>query len=342
MATHAPSRPSHGSSGVAAMRDNIIVRLVVYYIAMCVFIGGSVHLFPNTARYIAQERARVARTAESSPADIVPAEVAEPTGPEAAFALLTPERAVPVVVSLTTAFLVTLPVVWVYRWTRPRKRYSQVFAHTLLVVPIAIALVVFLVKGSLALAFSLAGIVAALRFRTTLDEPMDAVYMFIVVGTGLAAGVQLLAIALIASVVFNATALAVWKSNFGEYPAVLSGWRLVPAEEAGATPAAAGAAKGGPAGGGPDGEKSPFNAKLRVQTKQIEAAERAAIPILDKSAKHWQVAQVTETEDGSSVVEFDLRLKKSTDLAEFIREIERCETAHVGKVELKQQKAAKE
>ena len=93
----------------------------------------------------------------------------------------------------------TLPVVWVYRWTRPTRRYNQSFAHTLIVVPIAITLVVFLVKGSLALAFSLAGIVAAVRFRTTLDEPLDAVYLFLVIGTGLAAGVQLLFVALLAS-----------------------------------------------------------------------------------------------------------------------------------------------
>ena len=55
-------------------------------------------------------------------------------------------------IALVLAFAVALPVVWVYRWTRPRKRYNQAFAHTLLVVPIAITLVVFLVKGSLALA----------------------------------------------------------------------------------------------------------------------------------------------------------------------------------------------
>lgn len=332
----------HTPAGVAVLRDNIIFRLVVYYIAMVVFIGGLMHLFPAIPRYIDEERGRVARTAESKPADLLPAE-GEGGGPglSTTAQLLTPSRSVPVVVALATAFLVTLPVTWVYRWTRPRKRYSQVFAHTLLVVPIGIALVVFLVKGSLALAFSLAGIVAALRFRTSLDEPMDAVYMFIVVGAGLAAGVQLLTIALLASVIFNITALAVWRTNWGEHPAILSGWRLVQPDEAGQLLGVSGVVKPDLARDG-DGAKPQFNAKLRVQTTQVEAAQRAAIPILDRSAKHWQVAQVTQMEDGSSVVEFDVRLKKSTDLAAFIREIEQSETAHVGKVELKQQKSNKE
>jgi hypothetical protein len=123
--------------------------------------------------------------------------------------------------------LVALPVVWVYGWTRPRRRYNQTFAQTLIVLPIAITLVVFLVKGSLALAFSLAGIVAAVSFRTALEEPLDGVYLFLVIGTGLAAGVQLLFVALIASVVFNAVTLTIWRLNVGSQPAVLEGWRLV-------------------------------------------------------------------------------------------------------------------
>ena len=85
---------------------------------------------------------------------------------------------VPVSMSLLFSFLFALPVTWVYRWTRSRKKYNQAFAQTLLVVPIAIALVVFLVKDSVALAFSLAGIVAAVRFRTSLKGALGDCYGF--------------------------------------------------------------------------------------------------------------------------------------------------------------------
>ena len=122
--------------------------------------------------------------------------------------------------SLLFSFLFALPVVWVYRWTRPRKKYDQAFAQTLLVVPIAIALVVFLVKDSIALAFSIAGIVAAVRFRTSLSETMDATYMFIVIGIGLAAGIQYGSVAILASVAFNVVVLVVWRMNWGSEPAV--------------------------------------------------------------------------------------------------------------------------
>ena len=72
--------------------------------------------------------------------------------------------------------------------------------------------------------------VAAVRFRASLSEPMDAVYMLMAIGVGLAAGTQLTTVAYLASVIFVVITLGVWKSNFGAKPAVLSGWSIVPPE----------------------------------------------------------------------------------------------------------------
>ena len=178
------------------MRNNVLVRLIAFYMLAIAFFAILFALFPQIPEYLAVERARQGRTVSLD----FEAEHDEPLRVVGVDALFDAPRTVPIIVSLLLALATTWPVAWVYRWTRPRKRYSQAFAHTLLVVPIAITLVVFLVKGSLALAFSLAGIVAAVRFRTSLNEPMDAVYMFIVIGIGLAAGVQLLVVAVFASI----------------------------------------------------------------------------------------------------------------------------------------------
>ncbi len=156
------------------MSNNIIFRLVTYYLTVIVVASGVFHLFPILGEYITRERLREGARASLDLTDLADG-IPAVSGLEAPVQLLNPERTVPVLLSLACALLVVLPLVWVYRWTRPRKRYSQAFAHTLLVVPIAITLVVFLAKGSLALAFSLAGIVAAVRFRTSLDDSMDAV-----------------------------------------------------------------------------------------------------------------------------------------------------------------------
>jgi hypothetical protein len=321
------------------MHRNIIVRLVTYYVAAILLFGSLFHAFPVLGQYVTAERARQgARAAlEIDKSSVTAQQAAGAAGP---MSLLDPERSIPILLSIVAALLVALPVTWVYRWTRPRRRDNQTFAQTLMVVPIAITLVVFLVKDSLALAFSLAGIVAAVRFRTTLDEPLDAVYLFVVIGTGLAAGVQLLFVAILASIVFNAVTLTLWRLNAGAQPVALEGWRIATPSPEALLPAAPAMALRPDAAVGAEEAVDPYNAQLRLYVTQVEAAQRFAAAFLDEHAKKWRMAEVATEADGTSVIEFDLRLKKSVDLAAFIRGIEQGDR-HVTRVELTRVKSTK-
>ena len=118
-------------------------------------------------------------------------------------------------ISLLGALAVMMPVAWTYIIIKRRAGYDQSVVHTLIILPVAVAGIVIVVKTSVALAFSLAGIVAAVRFRTTLEDTKDAVYVFLAIGVGLAAGDQRLGTALVASIVFNVVNLILWKMNFG-------------------------------------------------------------------------------------------------------------------------------
>jgi len=106
-------------------------------------------------------------------------------------------------------------VAWSYIVIKRKTGYQESVVHTLLILPVAVTGIVIIVKGSLALAFSLAGIVAAVRFRTTLDDTKDAVYVFLAIGVGLAAGVQALGVAAALSIIFNLLNLLLWRLNFG-------------------------------------------------------------------------------------------------------------------------------
>lgn len=319
------------------MFNNVIFRLIVYYVSMTVVLSGLFAAFPVLGDYVTAERARQGGRAELE-LDRLPGAVQVGQGLTGPAQLLDPERTIPIVLSILVAVLIALPVVWVYRWTRPPRRYSQTFAHTLLVVPIAITLVVFLVKGSLALAFSLAGIVAAVRFRTTLDEPMDAVYLFLVIGTGLAAGVQLLVVALLASIMFNAVALTVWRFNVGGQAVALNGWNIVPVQMEARLPGAA--SPPGPVAPIEEEAPEPYNARLCLHVTHVDEAQRFAIPFLQERTKRWRAAETTQETDGSWVMEFDVRLKKSVDLAAFIKEVEQGDP-HVTRVELTRIKSKK-
>jgi hypothetical protein len=122
------------------------------------------------------------------------------------------------------AFALALPVAWTYMLTRERKGYRQSVVHTLVLLPVVVAGVVVLVKTSIALAFSLAGIVAAVRFRNTLDDSKDATFLFLSVGLGLAAGVEL-DVALVLSLLFNVATLALFFTDFARTPPAVEGER---------------------------------------------------------------------------------------------------------------------
>jgi hypothetical protein len=113
-----------------------------------------------------------------------------------------------------SALALSLPVAWIYQYTR-RLRFDPSLIHSVIILPMVVAGIVVIVKDSVALAFSLAGIVAAVRFRNTLKDPKDAVYIFLALGIGLAAGVQAVDIALVMSMLFNVVVLVLWRWNLG-------------------------------------------------------------------------------------------------------------------------------
>jgi hypothetical protein len=125
---------------------------------------------------------------------------------------------------MITGFVTSLPVAWVYIITRNKKGYQQSVVQTLIILPVVIAGIVVLVKSSIALAFSLGGIVAAVRFRTTLDDTKDAANIFVATGLGMAAAVEP-PVAWVLSVGYNMLAVWLWQSDFGRMPAALEGKR---------------------------------------------------------------------------------------------------------------------
>ncbi|MGH7585215.1 MAG: DUF4956 domain-containing protein [Gemmatimonadales bacterium] len=128
------------------------------------------------------------------------------------------------VVSVTvTSVALMLPVAWVYVMTRAKSGYRQSLVQTLMILPIVVAGVVGVVKNSIALAFGLAGIVAAVSFRNRLRDSKDAVVIFLAIAVGLACGVQASGIAAAVSIVFNVVMLLLWWSDFGRVPGALQG-----------------------------------------------------------------------------------------------------------------------
>ncbi len=122
-------------------------------------------------------------------------------------------------VAMLSALALMCPVAWMYMRTKPKLRYDPSLVQTVIVLPVVIAGVVLIVRDSVALAFSLAGIVAAVRFRNTLRDTKDAVYIFLAIAVGLAAGVQSFAVGFVVSVIYVAVVLVLWRFDIGTAPA---------------------------------------------------------------------------------------------------------------------------
>ena len=96
--------------------------------------------------------------------------------------------AITTVLLLLGALMLMLPVTWVYMAARPIPGHNQNVVQTLIILPLVVAGIVFVIQNSLALAFSLAGVVGAVRFRTTMRDSRDLVYIFLSIVVGFAAG----------------------------------------------------------------------------------------------------------------------------------------------------------
>jgi len=191
---------------------SIVARLAAYYGAFTLVLIGAWTLLPAPLIAFLEDlhTAWISLSpVGAAPAGIFDGSASAPAGIVGGATLAT--------VASITGFLLALPVAWVYMHTRRKKGYTQSVVHSLILLPVLVAAVVVLVKNSLALAFALAGIVAAVRFRNTLDDSKDAVYIFMATVLGLAAGAQP-GVAIALSVLFNVVVLTLWYSDFARTP----------------------------------------------------------------------------------------------------------------------------
>jgi hypothetical protein len=99
--------------------------------------------------------------------------------------------------------ILMLPVSWVYKGIHDDGAHDHSLDETTLILPAVVAGIVLVVQHSLALAFSLAGIVAGVQFRRALSDTFDTLFIFVAIGVGIAAGIRALEIAAVLSIFFN-------------------------------------------------------------------------------------------------------------------------------------------
>ena len=120
------------------------------------------------------------------------------------------------VAAIGAALVVSLPVSWLYMAVRSGEDYDQSLVNTIIVLPMIVTGIVIIVQNSLALAFSLAGIAGAVRFRNSLKSSGDALFILLSVGIGLAAGIGAIELAAVITIAFNYVFALLWITEYGE------------------------------------------------------------------------------------------------------------------------------
>ncbi len=111
-----------------------------------------------------------------------------------------------------------LPIAWTYKAIHYETGFRRSFLTSLLLLPICATTIVLLIQDSLALAFGLAAMVAAVRFRVALEEAVDGIFIFAAICVGLSAGIGYLGISVLMSVFFCFTSIILWAKKYGHNP----------------------------------------------------------------------------------------------------------------------------
>jgi hypothetical protein len=336
----------NGQGGLNDFAHSLVARVLFYSIGLSAVLGVTWALLPERAHV---QILGTLSSLISFRADAGGGIKMDPTAlPVQNFVAPAFQPLILVVVAVTSAFALALPVAWVYMFTRQRKGYRPADVQALVLMPVVVSGTVMLVKDSLPLAFSLAGIVAAVRFRTNLEDSKDATFIFLSTALGLACGVQL-EVAAVLSVLFNAVVLALWSSDFARVPPALEGVRakrqmeralaianrtsqfvarldhevlesLAPAQldalEDRLRRRRADMTGESPAAG------QKFDAMVRILTTDAAMLREAIDPAFESEAKRWRYRGMA-TAEGGTAVEYDLRLKKGysrQSIAELVRE----------------------
>src|SRR5205085_10979216 len=99
---------------------------------------------------------------------------------------------------------------------RNDEEYDQSLINTIIVLPMVVTGIVIIVQNSLALAFALAGIAGAVRFRNSLKSSGDAIFILLAVAIGLSAGIGAVELAAVISMALNYTFAVLWLTEYGE------------------------------------------------------------------------------------------------------------------------------
>lgn len=118
--------------------------------------------------------------------------------------------------NLMVAFLCGMLIAMVYRFVYRGPSYSVTFVNSLVLLCMITAVVILVIGNNLARAFGLVGAMSIIRFRTAVRDVQDIIFIFFALTIGMAAGVGLPMIAIIATLLISSVIILLTSTNFAQ------------------------------------------------------------------------------------------------------------------------------
>jgi uncharacterized membrane protein YhiD involved in acid resistance len=190
-----------------------------------------------------------------------------------------------VLVSMLLAFAATVAIAVSYILTYRGLSYSRTYVQSLVLGGMVAAALMLAVGNNLARGIGILGTLAIVRFRSTLKDPRDLVFLFASLGFGIAMGVRAFAVGLVGTAMFCATtALLAW-TEFGSRQA--------------------------------------YDGLARLELPSASTQEAALRDVLERHCRRWVLVALREAAQGERVEHsYQVKLKDPDARAPFVADLE--------------------
>ncbi|MBT3236314.1 MAG: DUF4956 domain-containing protein [Bdellovibrionales bacterium] len=196
---------------------------------------------------------------------------------------------VSVIYSLCLAFVLSVMVSITYQRTFLGLSYSKNFIHSLILGSIVTTIAMMAIGDNLARGMGMMGALAIIRFRSTLKDTKDMIYMFIALAIGICCGVYSFSIALVGTSIFCLVAFLLNTLPFTK--------------------------------------TTHFDGLLKFNLENVATDKQGLESILNRHCLHFALVTLRELSGGKRLdYAYQVKLKKGEDYSDFITDLTKLDT----------------
>lgn len=107
------------------------------------------------------------------------------------------------ILSLITAIVASLIITYIYKKNYTGVSFTKQFALSIILLTMVTSLVIRTINSNLALSLGMVGALSIVRFRTAVKDPVDTIFMFWAITSGIMAGAGLYLTTILATIVLG-------------------------------------------------------------------------------------------------------------------------------------------